>query len=272
MPCLVQAHAGHLPYLREILVASGPYAQSPLLVAAAAAEVEQATHGNTCADLATMDRKFSRVLRQWHDRTYDPGAPVSLAWWNWPRRYWVEARDGVRLGFTAKPPRRMMRNYASGECDEVLAELDRFEAAGFLEDGDVECINPIAYIPKKEAGKGRIIIDCLRSCVNIYLPSPPVVLPTVVDVLQHLYEGAWMSESDFKDHFYHYYVHEDDRPYLGVQRPHGGGTRRFNRLPMGIRTSPHHCTAMTTVLEDHLETLPPYAGATMTNLPADEEL
>ena len=221
-------------------------------------------------DLPTMDKKFYRVLRQWHDRAYDSNAPVSLAWWNWPRHYWVEARDGVRLGFTTKPPRRLMKNYASGECDEVLAELDRFEAAGFLEDGCVECINPIAYIPKKEAGKGRIIIDCLRSCVNIYLPSPPVVLPTVVDVLQHLYEGAWMCESDFKDHFYHYYVHEDDRPYLGVRRPHNGGTRRFNRLPMGIKTSPHHCTAMTTVLEDHLEASAPYTGVTVTNLPADE--
>ena len=163
-----------------------------------------------------------------------------------------------------------MKNYASGECDEVLAELDRFEAAGFLEDGPVECINPIAYIPKKEAGKGRIIIDCLRSGVNTYLPSPPVVLPSVRDVIQRLYAGAWMVESDFKDHFYHYSVDPADRPYLAVQRPYNGGTRRFTRLPIGIRTSPHHCTAMTTIWEGYLESLEPFAGVTKVNLPSAE--
>ena len=96
---------------------------------------------------------------------------------------------------------------------------------GFLEKGEVVVNNPIAFVPKKEVGKGRIIIDMLRSGVNTSLPSPPVSLPRINEVLASLYPRAWMVETDFADHFYHFLVDPKDRKYLGLQRPHGDGQR-----------------------------------------------
>ena len=69
------------------------------------------------------------------------------------------ARVGVHLGFVLAPETSARPNYASGECDDVTKEMDRFEASGFLEKGPVLVNNPMAYIAKKEAGTGRIITD-----------------------------------------------------------------------------------------------------------------
>ena len=128
--------------------------------------------------------------------------------------------------------------------------------------------SPLASVPKKEAtSKARIINDQSRSGVNENLPTPPVTLPMIEDVLRRIYANAYLVESDFKDHFYHYYVCEEDRRYLGLQRPYGKGLSRWNRLPMGARTSPHHCSALTAVWEDCLMLQPPFCGETVVNVP-----
>ena len=134
-------------------------------------------------DRAGGRKAFWDVLRQWHDRAHDARAPVSLIWWNWPLEYWTRIRDGARLGLLKEPAGKLMANYTSGECDEVTKEMDRFESAGFLEKSDViSTVNPMAFVPKKETGKGRIITDSKKSGVNSVLPSPPVWLPTIDDV------------------------------------------------------------------------------------------
>jgi hypothetical protein len=76
-------------------------------------------------------------------------------------------------------------------------------------------------------------------------------------------------ETDFKDMFYHFPVHPEDRPYLGVRKPFGSGYVRFARLPMGAATSPYHCSRLTYVWQDELHRQEPFAGRWAANLPGD---
>lgn len=216
-------------------------------------------------------RSLETTLALWRRRMVEPTAPTELCWWRWPAAHREEIRLGLAIGLLERPPTSKLPNYASGECDAVTEELDRFEASGFLECGDVEVINPSASVPKREAGaKPRVIIDMTKSGVNGRIAQYPTILPSVTDMAAHLYADAWVVETDFKDHFYHYGVRQADRPYLGVRRPRGDGTRRFRKLPMGMRSSPGLCSSRTCVWEDELREQPCFDGELVTNLPGTD--
>ena len=215
-----------------------------------------------------LRRCAATTLARWRRRMIDPGAPLELVWWRWPKHHQEEARRGLAIGVVEPPPAVLMKNYASGEVPSVTEELDRFESAGFLEEGEITTVSPAAAVPKREAGaKDRVIIDLSKSGVNAAIATPPTVLPSVEDMLATLYAGGWMFETDFKDHFYHYKIRPEDRRHLGVRRPRGGGLRRFTRLPMGMASSPGLCSSRTCVWEEELLAHGPFAGEVEINIP-----
>ena len=220
---------------------------------------------------AHVQRDFLRHLASWRLRFYNRSAPQHLCWWRWPIELQDEIRNGTKLGFTTTPEHGFRRNHPTGEHPDVMLELERFERSGFIEKGSVAVNNPLAYVPKKPlpdgtAVIGRTLVDMRRSGVNEHLADLPVVYQRVDDLGCQLYPNAWLFETDFADMFYHFKVHASDRKYCGVMRS-DKEFRRFTRLPMGSRTSPHHCTRLTNAWESELHRTAPYGGSHKVNLP-----
>lgn len=93
-----------------------------------------------------------------------------------------------------------------------------------------------------------------------------MVYQRVDDLGSQLYPNAWLFETDFADMFFHFKVHSADRRYCGVMRS-DKQLRRFTRLPMGSKTSPHHCARLTNAWEDELHRTEPYTGRYKVNPP-----
>ena len=220
-------------------------------------------------DQRRLRTAFLTTLAAWRRRIHEPEAPLAMVWWRWPLESQDDMRLGVKMGFLSKPMRYHRPNHPTGEHADVLSEFERFESCGFVESGKgIVVTNPLAYVPKKTAGIGRVIVDMKRGQVNAHLTANyPVVYPRIEDVGRRLYPGAWLFETDFKDMFYHFPVHPDDRPYLGVRKPFDSGYVRFKRLPMGAATSPYHCSRLTYIWQDELHRRAPYAGKWSVNLP-----
>ena len=214
-----------------------------------------------------LRKDFFDTVRLWHARMYDLDAGTRLIWWHWPHHMWDEIREGVELGFQSEPDSGFRPNHPTGEHRDVGQELDRFHRCGFVERGHIASQSPLAYVPKRAAGIGRVIYDMKRSRVNELLFRMPVSYPRINDVMRKLYPDAWFFETDFIDHFYHFRVRPADRKHLGIRRPHGAGYYRFTTLPMGCATSPYHCSRLTYAWDDALAKLPPYRGAHKLNLP-----
>ena len=216
---------------------------------------------------ARLRKDFFQTVRLWHARLYDINAGTRLIWWHWPTSMQTEIREGVDLGFLEPPDSGFRPNHPSGEHLEVGQELDRFFKCGYVEHGPIVSQSPLAYVPKRAAGIGRVIYNMKCSRVNRKLPGYPVAYPRINDVMRNLYPNAWFFETDFIDHFYHFRVRPSDRKHLGVRRPFGKGYYRFTTLPMGCATSPYHCSRLTYAWEDCLSRLPPYVGKYKLNLP-----
>ena len=199
------------------------------------------------AEATVVQRMQSEQDRGWGQR-----GPVQLLWWNWPRAYWGELIEGVRLPFFELPPRNYCDNYDTADCAEVHSEFDRLIKLGYLKEwdaggGEAKVVSPISAVPKKNSTKKRIVIDMSASGLNPRMTAGRFALPSVEAAVQQAYPGCAFVVADLTDGFYCQTLHRDGHAYVCVRNPKDKKLYYYSVLPMGLASSPHHFCQRTAV-------------------------
>ena len=160
------------------------------------------------------------------------------------------ARDGApAFAVHPRPPPTRRGNYPSGDGDHardmfrgfhddgIIARVDTETAELALQDGSA-ALTPITLIPKKTAGKFRLLTDARASGTNWALGHLPSHFPTSLMAIQRVVApGDWVGGFDVKDYFYCFPLRDGDS-WLFLVRT-SDGYYRYMRLPQGSKTSPY---------------------------------
>ena len=116
------------------------------------------------------------------------------------------------------------------------AELDSFEKQGIISKTPLsEWASPLVVIPKTESSV-RICVD-YKTTVNPQLEKAHFPLPQINDVLNNLVGSSFFCKLDLFKAYLHIPVDEESAKIQTIITHKGAYT--FNRLSMGIKTSPN---------------------------------
>ena len=170
----------------------------------------------------------------------DPPREWMLKWWRWPRQFRSRMRHGIKLPWTATPPRYCREpdpNYDSAHHEKVYEEFCRLRRRQFIEgpfardDPRITSVQPIGAVPKKDApgkprNRKRVVVDSSASGLNDLLPKWLVNLPNVRDALARVRGTNWYgAKIDLSDAFFMSPLSPYDRQFHAVVDPTPAGWR-----------------------------------------------
>ena len=214
------------------------------------------------------------------------------------RQYLIDGfTNGFRINFKGPAFSQITNNHASvytyyDVVDRMVSrELELGRVAGPFDAPPFAyfVVSPLGVVPKKEAGKFRLIHDLSfpkQNSVNAFIDQQEAsvqyeTLDHLITLLQRIGRGALMAKTDIEDAFRLIPVHKDDHHLLGFQ---------FNNkfyydkcLPMGCRMSCNiferfssalqrimqaafNCKGVTHILDDFIFVGPPQCDTTLNYL------
>lgn len=174
--------------------------------------------------------------------------------WRWPQEYRKRIRDGVPVFFQSQPPlyRRAQKPERNPRLKElILKKLNKVRHRGYITPDVVVALTAFFAVPKGEDDI-RMVYDGSVSGLNDAIWVPTFTLPTAATHLRAVEPGTHMADLDIGEMFLNFMLHEQVRPYAGVDVTHlvgdnndGPRWEAWQRCAMGLKSSPYQsCQAM----------------------------
>jgi hypothetical protein len=151
--------------------------------------------------------------------TWDAGSAVFF--WNWRPEFQMDAALGIPPRFMDAPPHCTLRQRAprvQAIRSQEAAKLAKVVKQGYIvlpSSGQLLSLTHFFSVPKTIFDI-RMVYDATKSGLNFALWSPWFALDTVDAVIRSMEGGTWSVDNDQADMFLNFWLHEDLRPYVGV--------------------------------------------------------
>eukprot|EP00956_Cyclotella_meneghiniana_P000084 scaffold152_cov52-Cyclotella_meneghiniana.AAC.4 len=162
-----------------------------------------------------------------------------------PIRYRNEARDGTRIYFEKAGPTTKQNQPAVPPeiLDQVTSKIKKVIKRRYMTRGERDI---------------RMVYDATASGLNGAVWAPSFWLPTVNSLVRSLDSNSWMTDRDIGDMFLNFPLHEEARPFTGVDiKPilTGQDAKKFRwyqwvRNAMGFAPSPYNSIKMALIAEE----------------------
>jgi len=138
--------------------------------------------------------------------------------------------------------------------DQVQKKMWKLRQRDYIEAGKVKGIIPFFAVNKGETDIRMVFngsaTDRSGASVNTALWAPHFSLPSVTTTLRAVDDGTFFSDVDIAEMFHNFFLHEDLRPFCGVdvtllqteeawERGRTKGWERWCRATMGLTDSPY---------------------------------
>ena len=151
---------------------------------------------------------------------WDWDAGSQLMFWCWNHLWVREARDGVQsFCFSHPPPWKKFLNVPVMEewvCQKDIQKLHALIDKGYLEAGECSLVVPRFPVPKGPKDI-RVVWDFQRSGLNDHTYTPLFCLPQASCYGQKVEAGTMGVDTNVKEQFHNYLLHESEWPYNGVE-------------------------------------------------------
>ena len=129
-------------------------------------------------------------------------------------------------------PSYRLSHYLRGKLKE---ELVKMEEQGIIRPSSSRWSSPLFLVPKRIPGQVRVVVDYRR--LNTQIEDELFYMPSISEILGSLKsENKVYSTLDLGSGFFQLELEEDSKEYTAFNTP--VGRYEFNRLPMGLKTSP----------------------------------
>jgi hypothetical protein len=197
-----------------------------------------------------------------HTSWFEFNAGSRLVHFRFPERYRKEARDGVKT-FFERPVPTTRKSQPIIEDEKIRVKMK--EKIGkvlkrrYLPPSDSLVKSYIKYfaVPKGEDDI-RMMYDATANKLNEVVWVPTFWLPTIDLLVRAVGLTSWMTGRDVGDMFLNYQLHEDVKPFTGVDLtslydgPEDPGLRMavWDRNLMGFAASPYNSIKMALVAKE----------------------
>ena len=192
-----------------------------------------------------ISRAFRATWWAWNDGSRP-------AFWRWPSDYMDQVRDGSPVRFQGPVIPWTLRQRLVPDADRVnmiRGKLKTIQDKRYVEEGPIHSLMSYFDVPKG-ADDIRMVYDGSASGLNENLWAPWFSLPTIDNLVRALEPGYSMADNDVGEMFHNFVLHKDLRRLCGMdftpyfKKCDGRGRQqknwmRWNRLAMGLRTSPY---------------------------------
>jgi hypothetical protein len=130
------------------------------------------------------------------------------------------------------------------------AKLDKFRRRESVAPATVPILSLMSTFSVAKGDDIRMVFDASKSKLNQALFAPWFSLATPASMARTVDVGYFGADNDYGEMFYNFWLHEDLRPYCGVDmthqypeearlQPNGVLWNVFTRPAMGLRPSPY---------------------------------
>ena len=180
-----------------------------------------------------------------HRGNYTEEGPkyLQILWWEFPEAQREEARLGSSMRFLIDPGTSLVANplMTAEQTQVVETFVNELMELGVLRKSERELrrVCPLFVVPKLgQPGQWRCIADMRRGGQNDCCSLDPIYLPSVHDILPHLYSNGWSAIADASKYFHNYQTLPSERDLIGIIHPVTGEHLWYVGLPMGSVNSP----------------------------------
>ena len=180
-----------------------------------------------------------------HRQNYTAAGPKYLQalWWEFPVAHREAVRVGSSLRFMVDPGTEIVPNpKLTPEQAEVVATfIEELIALGIVKEATraLRRVCPIFVVEKPgQPGQWRCIADMKSGGQNEFCSLDPIFMPSVHDILPHLYNGGWSAIADASKYFHNYKTLPSEQDLIGLIHPISGKHYWWYGLPMGAKASP----------------------------------
>ncbi len=139
--------------------------------------------------------------------------------WNWPKRYQKEVRDGQPHYLTGSfgPPFLQPQSKHKDPAKQELmrAKVVRVRRLDYIKAGKIVSRTSFFSVDKGETNI-RIVYNGTSCGLNKDLYAPHIGLPTVQETLRAIMPGFYLCDLDVQDQFLNFKLHNSLREYSGV--------------------------------------------------------
>jgi hypothetical protein len=188
-----------------------------------------------------------------HRGNYTDHGPkyLQVLWWEFPETHREAVRVGSSMRFLVDPGTELVENPPlTPEQLEVVCEfVEELRSLGVLRPATrpLRRVCPLFVVEKPgQKGQWHCIADMKRGGQNACCGLDPIFLPSMKDILPHLYEGGWSAIADASKYFHNFPTLPEEQDLIGLIHPRTGEHLWYVGLPMGAANSPsatcHGCS------------------------------
>ena len=209
-----------------------------------------------------QDAITSMLWHSTHTNWFEFKAGSRLVHFRFPARYRKEARDGVKVFFELPGPSTWKKQPSIEDMTiraRTKEKIAKVLKRRYLLPSDSLVKSNIKYfaVPKGDDDI-RMVYDATANKLNEAVWVPTFWLPTIDSLVRAVCSSSWMTDRDVGDMFLNYQLHEDVRPFTGVDLtplyagPEDPGPRLavWDRNLMGFAASPYNSIKMALVAEE----------------------
>jgi hypothetical protein len=186
-----------------------------------------------------------------------------LFFWRW-QTFKRSARDGPEIFIRSELPNCKTKQSVPRDkkvLELVKKKLGDVRNKGYIASGRVKSVTSFFEVAKGDDDI-RMVYNGTQSGLNAAVWAPWFSLPTVDTHLRAVQPGTFMADIDLQEMFLNFILHEDIRPYAGVDLTKLFGEElkenqrilweRWERLLMGFKPSPYLTTRELKRMEEFL--------------------
>jgi hypothetical protein len=184
-----------------------------------------------------------------------------LLFWCWLSVIKTWARDGHPIYISGTLPqyrRKQGCDLNATRQGQVQQKLEKIVRRGYVQKGTVRSLISFFTVPKGDSDV-CVVFDETRSGLNNAIWVPSFHLPTINSLLSSLEPGYWQSDINVGEQFYNFGLDPRLQPYCGLDvthymdRPPGVALwLLWVRCVIGLKSSPHGCVKMQSLVEELL--------------------
>jgi len=204
----------------------------------------------------------SMLWHSTHTNWFEFKAGSRLVHFRFPERYRKEVRDGVKVFFERPGPTTRKKQPIIEDVTiraKTKEKISKVLKRRYLLPSDSLVKSYIKYfaVPKGDDDI-RMVYDATANKLNEAVWVPTFWLPTIDSLVRAVCSTSWMTDRDVGDMFLNYQLHEDVRPFTGVDLtslydgPEYPGPRMavWDRNLIGFPASPYNSIKMALVAEE----------------------